>query len=211
MPFMSYQHDPVEALKSAGRLVKEGGAESVKLEGGEDYALAVERIVRAGVPVMGHIGLTPQSVHAMGGFKVQGKTAAQAERLLRDAKALESAGAYSIVLEGIPVELARVITRSVSIPTIGIGAGVDCDGQVLVIYDLLGMNLEFKPKFVKRYMELGASIPDAIRRFKEEIASGAFPTDGHTFHAEEPLFVPHAVRPEADDEGEVTGLYGVPV
>jgi 3-methyl-2-oxobutanoate hydroxymethyltransferase len=210
MPFMSYQHDPIEALKSAGRLVKEGGAESVKLEGGEDYAPAVEKIVRAGIPVMGHIGLTPQSVHAMGGFKVQGKTAAQAQRLLRDAKALEAAGAYAIVLEGMPVELARVITRAVSIPTIGIGAGVDCDGQVLVIYDLLGMNLEFKPKFVKRYLELGGSIPDAVARFKAEVARAEFPAEAHTFHADGPLFQPRAVE-SAADEAEVTGLYGVPV
>jgi 3-methyl-2-oxobutanoate hydroxymethyltransferase len=207
MPFMSYQDDPVEALRSAGRLVKEGGAESVKLEGGEDYSAAVEKIVRAGIPVMGHIGLTPQSVHAMGGFKVQGKSAAAAQRLLRDAKALEAAGAYSIVLEGMPIELARVITKSISIPTIGIGAGVECDGQVLVIYDLLGMNLEFKPKFVKRYVELGATIPAAVAQFRGEVQSAAFPAEAHTFHAEEPLFGPREVIKPVDDE--ITELYGV--
>jgi 3-methyl-2-oxobutanoate hydroxymethyltransferase len=212
MPFMSYQDSPSAALVSAGRLVKEGGAESVKLEGGEEQAPAVEKIVRAGIPVMGHIGLTPQSVHAMGGFKVQGKKRAQAERLLHDAKALESAGCYALVLEGIPVELARVITQSISIPTIGIGAGAACDGQVLVIYDLLGMNLEFKPKFVKRYAELGRSIPEAIAKFKEEIKSGEFPSEANTFHADEPLFVPRAVKAEPQsDDGEQTGLYGVPV
>lgn len=214
MPFMSYQHDPVDALKNAGRLLKDGGAESVKLEGGKDCAATVERIVRAGIPVMGHIGLTPQSVHAMGGFKVQGKSAEAAQRLLRDAQAIESAGAYAIVLEGMPIELARVITKSLSIPTIGIGAGVECDGQVLVIYDLLGMNLAFKPKFVKRYVELGRTIPEAVRRFKLEIAEGEFPGEQHTFHAEEPLFGPREVvndsKDEESDDG-VAGLYGVPV
>lgn len=217
MPFMSYQHDPIEALKSAGRLVKESGAESVKLEGGEEYAPHVDRIVRAGIPVMGHIGLTPQSVHVMGGFKVQGKTAAAAQRILEDAKALESAGAYSLVLEGIPVELSRVITKSVSIPTIGIGAGVECDGQVLVIYDLLGMNLAFKPKFVKRYVELGRVIPEAVAKFKQEIEEGAFPAAEHTFHADEPLFRLRKVPSEPSSSGRddlehaVTELYGVPV
>lgn len=215
MPFMSYQDDPGQAIRSAGRLVKEGGAESVKLEGGEEYAPHVERIVRAGIPVMGHIGLTPQSVHAMGGFKVQGKSAAEAQRLLDDAKALEAAGAFSIVLEGIPIELARVITKSLSIPTIGIGAGVDCDGQVLVIYDLLGLNMEFKPKFVKRYMELGVSIPQAVARYKTELKSGQFPAEEHTFHSAEPLFGPREVivSQHDDDDGaaEVTELYGLPV
>jgi 3-methyl-2-oxobutanoate hydroxymethyltransferase len=213
MPFMSYQDDPVQALRSAGRLVKEGGAESVKLEGGDDVAPHVEKIVRAGIPVMGHVGLTPQSVHAMGGFKVQGKRADAAERILKDAKALENAGCYAIVLEGMPIELARVITQSLEIPTIGIGAGVDCDGQVLVIYDLLGMNLEFKPKFVKRFAELGKDIPAAVAKFKEEIASAVFPAESHTFHADEPLFMPKVVRTKADDQtdAEVTELYGVPV
>lgn len=212
MPFMSYQLDAGDALRSAGRLIKEGGAESVKLEGGEDCAPAVERIVRAGIPVMGHIGLTPQSVHAMGGFKVQGKTAAAAERLLRDAQALESAGCYALVLEGIPVELARVITQSISIPTIGIGAGVDCDGQVLVIYDLLGMNRDFKPKFVKKYLDLATEIPDAVARYRVEIARGEFPADTHTFHADEPLFKPREVPPQRIDADDgVTELYGVPV
>ena len=162
MPFMSYQADPVEAFRNAGRLIKEGGAQSVKLEGGEEYAPIVEKLVRAGIPVMGHVGLTPQSVHAMGGFKVQGKEPAEAARILRDAKALEAAGAYAIVLEGVPVELARVITESLSIPTIGIGAGVDCDGQVLVIYDLLGMYDDFVPKFVKQYAKLGPAVAEAV-------------------------------------------------
>lgn len=217
MPFMSYQHDVVEALRSAGRLLKEGGAESVKLEGGEEVAPTVERMVRAGIPVQGHIGLTPQSVHAMGGFKIQGKTAAAAKRLVADAKALEAAGCFSIVLEGVPVELSRVITQALSIPTIGIGAGVACDGQVLVIYDLLGMNLEFKPKFVKRYETLGALIPAAVARYKEETAQGTFPGEEHTFHADEPLFAPRPIPTESrglrsvEDDDATTGLYGVPI
>lgn len=219
MPFMSYQADPGEALKNAGRLMKEGGAESVKLEGGEDCAPIVERMVRSGIPVMGHIGLTPQSVHVMGGFKIQGKDARGAERLLRDAKALEAAGAYAIVLEGMPIEASRVITQSLTIPTIGIGAGVDCDGQVLVIHDLLGMNPSFKPKFVKSYLDLGSLIPEAIARYREEVARGAFPGEEHTFHAKEALFRPREVRAsnadrrehEPGQDEELSGLYGVPV
>lgn len=214
MPFMSYQDDPGQAIRSAGRLVKESGAESVKLEGGEEYAPHVERIVRAGIPVMGHIGLTPQSVHAMGGFKVQGKSAAAAQRILDDAKALEAAGAYAVVLEGVPIELSRVITHSISIPTIGIGAGVECDGQVLVIYDLLGMNMEFKPKFVKRYLELGKAIPAAVAQYKAELKSGEFPAEQHTFHSDEPLFLPRVVAVDNDDDdrsADIMELYGVPV
>jgi 3-methyl-2-oxobutanoate hydroxymethyltransferase len=219
MPFLSYQGDKNEALRNAGRLLKEGFAESVKLEGGEAFAETVEWLVRAGIPVMGHVGLTPQSVHAMGGFKVQGKEPAEARRIARDAKVLEEAGAYAVVLEGVPVELSRMITRSLSIPTVGIGAGVDCDGQVLVIYDLLGMNLEFKPKFVKRYAELGRLIPEAVAEFAREVQGGAFPAEEHSYHAKSPLFRPHEVpSPEerestagADDEDAVPGLYGVPV
>jgi 3-methyl-2-oxobutanoate hydroxymethyltransferase len=211
MPFMSYQADLVTGLENAGRLVKEGGAESVKLEGGEEYAELVERITRAGIPVMGHVGLTPQSVHAMGGFKIQGRDAAAAQRILRDAKALEAAGCYAIVLEGMPVELARVITDALEIPTIGIGAGAACDGQVLVIYDLLGMDPSFRPKFVKPYADLGTLIPDAIRRFKEEIDAGTFPAEEHTFHTKEQLFGPREVVSDPSDEDGLTGLYGVPV
>jgi 3-methyl-2-oxobutanoate hydroxymethyltransferase len=212
MPFLSYQGDKNEALKNAGRLLKEGLAESVKLEGGEPYAETVEWLVRAGIPVMGHIGLTPQSVHAMGGFKVQGKDPMEARRIANDALALEQAGAYAIVLEGIPVELARVITRSLTIPTIGIGAGLDCDGQVLVIYDLLGMNREFKPKFVKRYLELGEAIPDAIHRFKEDVEQGAFPAEEHSYHSKVPLFRPREVpQIEEPADEQLPGLYGVPV
>ena len=214
MPFMSYQADTTEAMRNAGRLLKEGGAQSVKLEGGEEYAELVFRLTRAGIPVMGHLGLTPQSVHAMGGFKVQGKSRDAAERILRDAQALEAAGAYAVVLEGVPVELSRVVTESLSIPTIGIGAGLECDGQVLVIYDMLGLYGEFVPKFVKQFAQLGPQAVQAIQQYTDDVKQGAFPEEAHTFHAKQPLFRPRPVeiRPEASDrpeDDEVTGLYGV--
>ena len=183
MPFMSYQTGPVPALEAAGRMMKEAGYESVKLEGGERYAEHVRGIVGAGIPVMGHLGLLPQSVHALGGFKVQGKGEAAEKQLLHDAKALEEAGVYAIVLEAIPAELARRVTESVSVPTIGIGAGPHCDGQVLVGYDLLGMYSEFKPKFVKRFAEGGKVVVDAMRSYVAEVQSGAFPAPEHTFGA----------------------------
>ncbi len=211
MPFMTYQGDKFEALKNAGRLVKEGGAESVKLEGGRAIAETVSLLVQAGIPVMGHLGLTPQSVHAMGGFKVQGKSPDQAKRIVEDAQALEAAGCYAIVLEGIPVELARVVTASIDIPTIGIGAGVDCDGQVLVIYDLLGMNPDFSPRFVKKYMNLGEAIPQAVAAYKAEVVEGTFPEEAHTFHAKKALFRPEEVTAPAPEEDNLGGLYGVPV
>lgn len=181
MPFMSYQVSPAQAVESAGTLLKNGGAESVKLEGGVEVAEHVRRVVRAGIPVMGHIGLTPQSVHALGGFKVQGREEGALERLLRDARALEQAGAFSLVLEAIPPDVAAAITSSVSIPTIGIGAGPSCDGQVLVCYDLLGMVRSLRPKFVKRYAELGDAIVEATRAYVADVASGAFPSAEHTF------------------------------
>ncbi len=212
MPFGSYQADKNAALTNAARLLKEGGAESVKLEGGQEYAEVVEHLVRAGIPVMGHIGLTPQSVHAMGGFKIQGKSVEDARRIARDARALERAGAYAIVLEGIPAELAQLITGTVSVPTIGIGAGPVCDGQVLVIYDLLGMNPDFKPKFVKSYLELGRAIPEAIAAFRDEVRSGTFPAEEHTYHAKVPLFRPEEVRAptlvDAEDDA-LEELYGI--
>lgn len=211
MPFMSYQADPAEAVKNAGTLLKEAGAHAVKVEGGVDIIPAVERMVRAGIPVMGHIGLTPQSVHAMGGFRVQGKTAVAAERILMDARALEEAGAYSVVLEGMPSELAERITRSLQIPTIGIGAGPSCDGQVLVIYDLLGLG-ERAPKFVKTYADLGGRIVDAVRTYRDEVQARTFPGPEHAYKASEPLFAPRPV-PDPDPEpgsagGDLTGLYG---
>ncbi len=181
MPFMSYQATPEDGLKSAARLMKEGRAEAVKLEGGREMAELVSRLVRAGIPVMGHIGLTPQAVHQMGGFKVQGRAAEDAKRLLEDAKVLEEAGCYALVLEGMPKELGADITRALSIPTIGIGAGPDCDGQVLVIYDLLGMNEDFKPKFVKRYESLGVRIRTAVEEYISEVESGEFPSEEYSF------------------------------
>ena len=181
MPFMSFQVSPSQALENAGRLMKEGSFESVKLEGGEDVAEHVRRIVHAGIPVMGHVGLTPQSVHAMGGFKVQGKSEEQADRLLADARALEEAGAYAIVLEAIPPDLAEDVTALVTVPTIGIGAGPSCDGQVLVCYDLLGMFRELKPKFAKRFAELGDQIVEATRAYVGEVQGRTFPAPEHTF------------------------------
>jgi 3-methyl-2-oxobutanoate hydroxymethyltransferase len=181
MPFMSYQVSAEEALRNAGRFLSEGGAHAVKLEGGEVMASTIARLVAVGIPVMGHVGLTPQSVHAMGGFKVQGRSEEDADRVLRDARAVEEAGAFCLVLEGIPADLAARITSALSIPTIGIGAGVRCDGQVLVSYDLLGLTPELKPKFVKRYAELFAEGREAMRRYADEVKSGAFPGAEHSF------------------------------
>lgn len=184
MPFGTYQAGLDEAVKNAMRLVAEGGCESVKLEGGAEFADVVARIVRAGVPVMGHIGLTPQSVHKLGGYVVQGKTEEKAARLLADAKALEAAGCYAIVLEAVPAEVGARITAALLIPTIGIGAGVDCDGQVLVCYDLLGINSGFAPKFVKKYLDLSALVGEAVGRFRDEVQGGAFPAAEHSFASE---------------------------
>lgn len=181
MPFMSFQPSPGQALESAGKMMKEGAFEAVKLEGGERYADHVRAIVGAGIPVMGHLGLLPQSVHAMGGFRVQGRDDVGAERLLADARALEQAGVYSLVLEGIPAELARRVTEAVGIPTIGIGAGPHCDGQVLVCYDFLGMYSEVRPKFVRRFAELGDSIVAATQGYVAAVQSSAFPTAEHSF------------------------------
>jgi 3-methyl-2-oxobutanoate hydroxymethyltransferase len=183
MPFMSYHVSTTEAVANAGRLVQEGGAHAVKLEGGAERASVIAAITQAQIPVMGHIGLTPQSYHVQGGFKVQGRSEAAAERLLADALAVQEAGAYSIVLEGIPKELATRISEALDIPTIGIGAGNGCDGQVLVIQDLLGMDDRFKPRFVQRYAELGPTIRDAVGSFIEDVRSGAFPDDEHSFHS----------------------------
>ncbi len=181
MPFMSFQVSAVQALENAGRMIKDGAFESVKLEGGEEVAEHVRRIVAAGIPVMGHIGLTPQSVHAMGGFKVQGKGEESAARLVRDAQALDDAGAYAIVLEAIPPDLAEEITAAVSVPTIGIGAGAGCDGQVLVCYDMLGMYPDLRPRFAKRFAEVGEQIMAATRAYVEEVQTRTFPGAEHTF------------------------------
>jgi 3-methyl-2-oxobutanoate hydroxymethyltransferase len=180
LPFMSYQVSPAQAVESAGRLMKEGACESVKLEGGQEVAEHVHRIVRAGVPVVGHVGLTPQSVHALGGFKVQGRGEG-AEKILADAIALEQAGAFAIVLEAVPPDLAERITTLVSVPTIGIGAGAGCDGQVLVCTDLLGLARGHQPNFAKRFGSLGDAAVNAVAQYVSEVRSGAFPTAAHSY------------------------------
>ncbi len=181
MPFMSYQSSVERGLESAGHMLKTGGFEAVKLEGGQRFAEHVRAIVSAGIPVMGHVGLLPQSVHAMGGFRVQGKAEADAERVLADARAIADAGAYAIVLEGIPSELGQRITEAIAIPTIGIGAGPACDGQVLVCYDFLGMYPSLKPKFVKHFAELGAQIVSATQSYVKEVQDGSFPSAAQSF------------------------------
>jgi 3-methyl-2-oxobutanoate hydroxymethyltransferase len=187
LPFLSYQISTEDALRNAGRLMKEGGAEAVKLEGGVHIAQTIAALATMDVPVMGHVGLTPQSVHRMGGHKVQGKKHGHApggrERVLEDAVAVEEAGAFALVLEGIPLDLAAEITERVSIPTIGIGAGSHCDGQVLVLHDVLGLFDQFAPKFSKRYVDLKAVVRGAVRDYVAEVRSGAFPTDAHSFHS----------------------------
>jgi len=181
MPFLSYQAGVEQAVMNAGRFLKEGRAQAVKLEGGRKVVPQVRAIVDAGIPVQGHIGLTPQSVAQMGGFKVQGKTAEAARALEEDAQALADAGCFSIVLEAIPAPIAARITDSVPVPTIGIGAGPDCDGQVLVVHDVLGLFERFVPKFVKRYAHLTQTIQDALIQFRDEVRSGQFPGPEHTF------------------------------
>lgn len=181
MPFLSYQVSPSQALKNAGRLVQKGRAQAVKLEGGVRSASAIRACVEAGIPVVGHVGLTPQSVHAFGGFKVQGREAAAADRIREDALAVQEAGAFCIVLEMIPAALAAELTRTLTIPTIGIGAGTDCDGQVLVCNDLLGLDERFKPRFVKRFAELSGVVEAAGRAYVDEVRGGTFPAAEHSF------------------------------
>ena len=181
MPFMSYQTSVYDAVVNAGRLMKEGRAQAVKLEGGAEVAAQVKAIVEAGIPVMGHLGLTPQSINAFGGFKVQGKTEAAARKLIEDAKALEAAGAFSVVLECVPAKLAAKVTEAVGIPTIGIGAGAGCDGQVLVYQDMLGMFSDFTPKFVKRYANVGEAMREAFATYVDEVGAGTFPAEEHTY------------------------------
>jgi len=181
MPFMSYQASIEQGVMNAGKLMKEGACHAIKLEGGAVHADLVRRLVSAGIPVMGHIGLTPQSYHQLGGFKVQGRDPGGRERLLADARVLEEAGVYSIVLEAIPADIAYDITAAVSIPTIGIGAGTGCDGQVLVSYDALGMDETFKPRFVRRFATLGETIKDAIGHYIADVRDGSFPSDAESF------------------------------
>ncbi len=181
LPFGSYQESPEQAIRSAARLMKEGGAESVKLEGGLPMVATTRRMTEVGIPVMAHIGLTPQSIHAFGGFKVQGRGSEAAKILKEAALAHEDAGAWGILLEGIPASLATEITESLHIPTVGIGAGADCDGQVLVIYDLLGMDNSFSPKFAKKYAKLADTINGAVTSYIDEVRSGAFPSAEHSY------------------------------
>ena len=188
MPFMSFQISPAQAIENAGKMMKEGAFESVKIEGGGEVAEQVARMVSVGIPVMGHVGLAPQRVHALGGFRVQGKTEEAADRILADALALEQAGAYALVLEAIPSDLASRVTHAVSIPTIGIGAGRGCDGQVLVCTDLLGMSRAHAPKFVKHFGEVGDAIVAATRAYVAEVQAGTFPDQEHEYTA------PPAVR-----------------
>ena len=181
MPFMSYQTSVYDAVVNAGRLMKEGRANAVKLEGGLEVAPQIKAITDAGIPVVAHIGLTPQSINAFGGFKVQGKSEAAAKKLIDDALAVQEAGAFAVVLECVPAKLAKLVTEKLAIPTIGIGAGADCDGQVLVYADMLGMFSDFTPKFVKRFAETGSVMIDAFKRYNEEVKSGIYPKEEHTY------------------------------
>lgn len=181
MPFLSYQVSPEEALRNAGRLLQEGGAEAVKLEGGKPVAEAVRRCVQAGIPVMGHLGLTPQSIHAFGGWQTRAKSQDEAQRLKEDALTLQDAGIFSLVLEKVPATLAEDVTQSLDIPTIGIGAGPKTDGQILVTQDLLGMYEKMKPKFVRKYAELAIHIREALKQYHNDVKSGAFPSEEESF------------------------------
>ena len=187
MPFMTYHFSNSDALRNAARLIQEAGAQAVKLEGGVHVAETVQHIVQCGIPVMGHIGLTPQSIHQLGGFKVQCKTRETAARLLEDARALETAGAFAIVLEAVPTPLAALITQEITIPTIGIGAGTGCDGQVQVINDILGSFADFVPKHAKQYTNLANIMSNAITEYYNEVRDGKFPTDEHSFHMDESI------------------------
>ncbi len=192
MPFLSYQVSPAEAVANAGRLVKDGRAQAVKIEGGREFVHTVQALVDASIPVMGHLGLTPQSVHRFGGYRVQGKTAEARERILEDARLLQRAGCFSFVLEGIPYDLAQEVTASLDVPTIGIGAGPHCDGQVLVFHDMLGIENELAPKFVKRYAELNDAMIEAIREFRREVIDGEFPDLDHSYGVDSARRAPHA-------------------
>lgn len=184
LPFMSYHVSVEDSLRNSGRIMKETGCNAVKLEGGEDFVPVVKALVKASIPVMGHLGLTPQSVHKLGGYTVQGRDEDKRKIMIRDAKMLEEAGAFSLVLEMVPEELAKEITESISIPTIGIGGGRYCDGQVLVINDLLGMNETFTPKFLKKYADLSSIVRDAMNEYNREVKSGSFPAENNVFKAE---------------------------
>lgn len=182
MPFMSYHTSAEDTIRNAGRFIQEGGAEAVKMEGGSRVLDKISAVIQAGISVMGHVGLTPQSVHQFGGYRVQGKNYLDARQIKKDGLDLQKAGVFSLVLEGIPMELAAEITAELKIPTIGIGAGPHCDGQILVTQDMLGMNLDFAPKFVKKYGELGTTIRSAVQDYVDEVQSGGFPDEAHSYH-----------------------------
>ena len=181
MPFMSYNTSVREAIQNAGRLMKEGGCEAIKLEGGVDFALTIQAIVKAGIPVQGHIGLTPQTASALGGFKMQGRDALAAKRIIEDAKALEDAGVFSMILEAVPAPLGQLVAEAVKVPVIGIGAGPDVDGQVLVTYDMIGLFEKFVPKFVKQYTQIRKTILEALKEYKEDVVAVTFPGPEHSF------------------------------
>jgi 3-methyl-2-oxobutanoate hydroxymethyltransferase len=181
MPFMSYNTSVREAIQNAGRLMKEGGCEAIKLEGGVDFALTIQAIVKAGVPVQGHIGLTPQTASALGGFKMQGRDALAAKRIVEDAKALEDAGVFSMILEAVPAPLGQLVAEAVKVPVIGIGAGPDVDGQVLVTYDMIGLFEKFVPKFVKQYTQIRKTVLEALKEYKEDVVAVTFPGPEHSF------------------------------
>lgn len=181
MPFMSYNTSVREAIQNAGRLMKEGGCEAIKLEGGVDFALTIQAIVKAGIPVQGHIGLTPQTASALGGFKMQGRDALAAKRIIEDAKALEDAGVFSMILEAVPAPLGQLVAEAVKVPVIGIGAGPDVDGQVLVTYDMIGLFEKFVPKFVKQYTQTRKTILEALKEYKEDVVAVTFPGPEHSF------------------------------
>jgi len=195
LPFMTYQIDQSQALTNAARLIQEGGAQSVKLEGGEIVADTVQRIVECGIPVMGHLGLTPQSINSFGGYRVQGRNQVEAAKLMRDAKSLEDAGAYAIVLELVPTPLAGLISRRLTVPTIGIGAGPECDGQVQVLHDILGLFTDFVPKHTKQYAQLAESIKGAFADYIQDVESGSFPTEKQSFAMDESILEELTVLP----------------
>lgn len=199
MPFLSYSADLLDSLRNAGRFLKEAGAEAVKLEGGQPRAEVIKLLVEHEIPVMGHIGLTPQSVHKFGGYKVQGKTERAIEKLVKDAQAIAEAGAFSLVLEGIPAQVAQLITAAIPIPTIGIGAGPDCDGQVLVLHDLLGIS-KTVPKFVKKYANLAETITQAVKTYCEEVRERRFPTSEHTYPLPEKVRIQDLSLPSKENE-----------
>jgi len=204
LPFMSYQASAEDALRNAGRLMAEGGAGAVKLEGGAEVAETVRRLVVAGIPVMGHVGLTPQSVHQLGGYRVQAKEAPAAEKLLDDCRALQDAGAFAVVLECIPAELASLASAELHIPTIGIGAGAGCDGEVQVFHDLLGLGGDFTPRHARRYAELGEQVRAAVSAYAADVRSGAFPGEEQTTHAD-PAVIDEVRARRTGDVRRITG------